>query len=292
MQIKNIGAAATTLLVVGLTTLTLTLTASSREYGPVVRLSSWNLHNLFDEVDDSYCDKVYTPVQVEQKLDRLAEVVASIDPDLLAVQEVENRALLQRLANRLSGYRTLLVVNGNDKVRGIQVGLMSKQPVTGYRTHRDRVLPGGHRFSRDCLEVHVGGTLPMVVLINHFKSKLQRGNTPSDDLRLAQAQGVSQIVTELENWRSDLKIAVAGDLNDSMRAAPLKPLTGLFDPFGPLPLEEAFTSLHKSKLIVLDHILLNRNLTHNLIPHSASVYHKKAVEKVSDHYPVTVELSP
>lgn len=266
--------------------------AMAREGGPVVRLTTWNLHNLFDEIDDAYNDKVFTQKQVDQKLDRIAEMINLIQPDVLAVQEIENRQLLERLAKRVPGMRQTVLVIGNDKARGIQVGVMSKQPISGYRTHRERVLPGGHRFSRDCLEVHVGGSLPMTVLVNHFKSKLSMGRGPTEELRAAQAVGVMGIVQELEQWRPDLKIAVMGDLNDGPKSSALKPLRQLFDPFGPVALDERFTSIFKSKLIVIDHILLNQNLTHNLVPHSAQVLHRKQVEKVSDHYPVSIELSP
>jgi predicted extracellular nuclease len=268
------------------------LVANARELGPVVRLTTWNLHNLFDEIDDPYNDKVFSQKQVDQKLDRMAEIINLIQPDILGVQEIENRQLLDRLARRVPGMRQTVLVVGNDKARGIQVGLMSKQPISGYRTHRERVLPGGHHFSRDCLEVHIGGALPMTVLVNHFKSKLSRGRGSTDDLRTAQATGVMDIVQELERWRPDLKIAVTGDLNDGPKSPSLRPLRPLFDPFGPMGIDQRFTSIYKSKLIVIDHILLNQNLTHNLVPHGAQVLHRKLVEKVSDHYPVSIELSP
>ena len=269
----------------------LTRTLAGVEVGPRVRLASWNLHNLFDEVDDPYKDKTYSHDKVEKKLDQLAGVLNALEADIIAVQEVENRALLSRLASRIPGVRYSILVTGNDDFRGIQVGLLSKQPVGGYRTHRDQALADHGRFSRDCLEVHIQGTLPMVVLVNHFKSKL-RGNEKSDRLRHNQAQGVVDIMTELERWRPGLPIAVMGDLNDGPRTWCLQPLSKLFDPFAMQPLQQRFTYRFKSKLTILDHILLNRALSYHYLPHGAGVWHRKEAEKASDHYPIYVDLVP
>lgn len=259
--------------------------------GPRVRLGSWNLHNFFDEVDDPYKDQVFPHDQVEKKIGQLAGVINNFDPDFLCVQEVENKPLLERLAQRIPGVRYVVLVVGNDDFRGIQVGFLSKQPVLGYRTHRDMVLRNHGRFSRDCLEVHVGGTYPMVILANHFKSKL-RGNEKSDALRTAQAEGVIDIVKELERWKPELPIAVAGDLNDATESPCLAPLSYLWDPFARLSKENRFTSRYRSKPIVLDHIRLNRNLAPHCLPHSATVYHKRDAEKASDHFPIYVDLAP
>ena len=261
------------------------------EAGPRVRLATWNLHNFFDERDDPYHDKVFTPQQVEKKIAQLSTVINTLDPDMLAVQEVENKPLLERLGRQIPGCRYAIVVVGNDDYRGIQVGFLSKQPVIGYRTHRDMLLRDHGRFSRDCLEVHVGGTMPMVVLVNHFKSKLHSSDK-TDQQRFNQAQGVTDIIDELEQWRPELPIAVAGDLNDDPRSRCLAPLHKLVDPFALLSLQERFTSRHKTKPVILDHILLNRNLAAHLVPHGAAAWHRREAEKASDHFPIYVDVTP
>ena len=256
---------------------------------PRVRLLTWNVHNLFDERDDPYRDTVLTPDQVERKLNQLGAILNGLEADVIALQEVENRALLERLAARIPGIRHTILVVGNDEVRGIQVGLLSRQSVVGYRTHRDDLLENGGRFSRDCLEVHLGGTLPMVVLVNHFKSKVG-GPKRSDAPRHAQARGVRDIVRSLERWRAGLKIAVMGDLNDELTAPTLEPLSDLIDPLSRFPRRDRFTSKHGSKLIAIDHILVNRALAPHLC--GSGVWHRREVEKASDHYPVWVDVQP
>ncbi len=249
--------------------------------GGRVRICCWNLHNLFDSVDDSYADKVFSADEVESALSARAEVIRSWNADVVGVEEVENRALLERLAAHVGGVKYALLVEGNDKQRGIDVGLLTRLPVVGYKTHRDDVLTGGVRYSRDCLEVHLGGKLPFVVLVNHFKSKL--GN--SDEKRRAQAEGVAALVSRLGPY-----VAVIGDLNDGPGSWPLEPLAFLRDPFGGLTLEARATHVHRGKPGVLDHILLTPALYRYVVPGSAKVYRGKDVQAASDHGALRVDL--
>jgi endonuclease/exonuclease/phosphatase family metal-dependent hydrolase len=57
-------------------------------------------------------------------------------------------------------------------------------------------------------------------------------------------------------------------------------------------MEERFTSRFKKKMIILDHILLNRNLTPHLLPRGAAVCHSREAEKASDHFPIYIDLTP
>ena len=98
------------------------------------RLATWNLHNFFDSVDDRYGDIVPRQDQVDEKVADLVKALEKIGADVVAVQEVEKRALLDRLAQR-AGYRYANLVPGNDGVRGINVGLLSKVKVQGYASH-------------------------------------------------------------------------------------------------------------------------------------------------------------
>ncbi|HEX7623549.1 MAG TPA: hypothetical protein VF400_08265, partial [Anaeromyxobacteraceae bacterium] len=67
-----------------------------------LRVASWNVHDLFDEVDRTSppgeLDTVLSPAEVEAKLARTGAVLARLDADVILLQEVENLALLERLA--------------------------------------------------------------------------------------------------------------------------------------------------------------------------------------------------
>ena len=107
----------------------------------------------------------------------VAQALAEVDADIVALQEIESLDTLKRFnRNQLSdlGYQYAMCIDGNDS-RGIDVGILSRLPFLYIRSHQwdertDR--PGEPVFGRDCLEVDVllpsGRTL--TVYINHFKS--------------------------------------------------------------------------------------------------------------------------
>ncbi len=252
-----------------------------------MRLASWNVQNLFDEVDDPNNDEVPSPQEVKSKLARLAFVLKRLEADVIGLQEVENEEILERLAQELPGYRPILI-EGNDHRRGIDVALLTRRPVEHIRSHSHRLLPyvtgtpKNYKFSRDCLEVEIGGELPVTVLVNHFISNRNPGAT-ADAKRRAQAMGVAQIVAE----REGRLVAVLGDLNESFDSWSLEPLADLVDPFHGLP--ERHTYLYRGRPLVLDHILPNRALSSRVVEGSPKVW-RKGVKQASDHFPITLDL--
>jgi endonuclease/exonuclease/phosphatase family metal-dependent hydrolase len=268
--------------------------------GRTVRLATWNLHNYFDEFDNpAVKEPVFTHRQVEHKIDQLAGVVRRIQPDLIAVEEIENMGLLQRLAVRAGGFRYAVLTQGNDMFRGINVGLLSRVPLAGYKSHRKMVLhadgmPGERRFSRDCLEVHVQGPVPMTLLVNHLKSKLSGGRI-ADSKRRAQAEGVATIIDQLERKTPGLPLAVVGDFNDDLHSWALEPVrtcAWLHDPFGSMTLDKRCSFKFHGHELVIDYILLTDSLRTHLIEGSQTVHRGRDIEKASDHYPVSLDLHP
>jgi endonuclease/exonuclease/phosphatase family metal-dependent hydrolase len=166
-----------------------------------------------------------------------ARVIADVAADVLAVIEAEDRPALERFnrdvlpagfkaaAKDPWDYRHVMLVDGNDD-RGIDVGLLtrSRYPIERVRSHvADRDSKGNPIFSRDCAEyeVRVPGSDPLLVLVNHFKSKGYGTNTGAK--RLQQAERVAKIYKDRrkEGWK---RVAVVGDLNDTPASDPLKPL--------------------------------------------------------------------
>ncbi|WP_433086649.1 endonuclease/exonuclease/phosphatase family protein [Dactylosporangium sp. CA-052675] len=162
----------------------------------------------------------------EQALLNTARVILDVRADVLGVIEAESRHALKRFTEGgLSGlYRHMQVMDGNDE-RGIDVGIMSTAefPLAGQRTHVDDADERGRVFSRDCPEYHVvlpGRAEPLVVLVNHLKSKGYGGKLASDATRRRQAARVAAI------YRAQATpfVAVVGDLNDTPDSEPLAPL--------------------------------------------------------------------
>jgi hypothetical protein len=105
-------------------------------------VANWNVENLFDTVDDPdnpYDDEFlpnnpttrWTRARFETKLDNLAQVISGMNhgqgPDLLGIQEVENRYVLEELAKRLPAKPYGIVHYDSPDPRGIDTALLYNQ---------------------------------------------------------------------------------------------------------------------------------------------------------------------
>lgn len=86
-----------------------------------------------------------------------AKLIKLMDADILALQEVENAAVLKRFASkylRSEGYKYQTLIEGND-MRKIDVAVLSRHPIEHIRSyaHERTASKRAWLFSRDCLEV-------------------------------------------------------------------------------------------------------------------------------------------
>lgn len=260
-----------------------------------LKIISWNVRDLFDEQDDpAKQDEVKDAGVVGTKLTNIANVLNPIAADVLALQEVENAAMLARLANALSGgYPHRILYEGNDP-RGIDVALASKFPITFSRTHiyDTFTAPGGttvYRYSRDCLEVHLDVVgRKVIVLVNHQLSQLSGG----DEQRRAQAAQTRKIADALRAEDPQRTVLVTGDMNDDVTA----PSTAIYVGDGAyvdigidVPSADRYTYVYLSTRRRYDYIFPDKDSapwrTSVQIPHSTSI------SAVSDHAPVIATFS-
>jgi endonuclease/exonuclease/phosphatase family metal-dependent hydrolase len=103
-----------------------------------LRIMFWNVRNLFDTVNDPRAqDDDFTPAGKEQwteekllaKIKTLAAVIREVDPDIAGLAEVENIAILRRLAAE-AGYPHAYLIERGDP-RGIDTGILSKTRLDG-----------------------------------------------------------------------------------------------------------------------------------------------------------------
>jgi endonuclease/exonuclease/phosphatase family metal-dependent hydrolase len=168
----------------------------------------------------------------ELAMSNTARVITDVGAHVLGVVEAESRVALKRFADgalrerRDPAYPHVMLVDGNDD-RGIDVGVLTRPeyPLRGLRSHVDDVDDRGRVFSRDCPEYEVltpGGD-PVLVLLNHLKSKGYGGQAQSSAMRRRQAQRVAEIYRERLD-QGIKHVAVLGDLNDTPASEPLTPL--------------------------------------------------------------------
>lgn len=99
-----------------------------------VTVASFNVENWFDAVDDPGRDEGDTPPKPEEAKRAVAALIREAGADVVTLQEMENRAGLDELADRYlepGRYPYRLLVEGNDG-RGIDVAILSatRSPAT------------------------------------------------------------------------------------------------------------------------------------------------------------------
>ncbi len=150
----------------------------------------------------------WTPERVNRKVARIAEVLKGAMapglPDVVVVQEVENRRVLARVARALGPEYRAVLIEGPDE-RGIDTGVITRLRVLRQRLH-PITTPSGEK-TRGILEVDLAvGSKRMTVLANHWPSQ----SNPDVD-RMAAGSKLLEVARAAER-RSSLVIA-AGDFN-------------------------------------------------------------------------------
>jgi endonuclease/exonuclease/phosphatase family metal-dependent hydrolase len=251
-----------------------------------LRVATWNLLNLFDDADEPDKPDEGTDPKSWVEMRELARFIDEIDADVIGVQEVENRRILGRLNQMLKKpYGYVELIEGND-ARGIDVGIMSRVPVTRVASHRLMELKDEQCFARDFPLFRIEPAKGMAIELGVMHLKSKRGKkAASDAWRRAEAQGVSDILKRQRKLEPDVPVMIMGDFNDNRSAQTLEPLfSWLDDPTKALVSDkDRFTFVHRGEPEQIDFLL-----TKGIAAKKAWIWHRP--DNPSDHRPVIVEF--
>ncbi|MBI1184427.1 hypothetical protein GC194_09155 [bacterium] len=194
----------------------------------------YNVENLFDTINDPGIDdeeflpqaeKKYNSTRYNEKLAHLAQVIATFNPAVLGLCEVENEAVLNDLAAELLKVHNIQFAvahhNSPDK-RGIDVAfLYQAQMVQVYQLKWFAVAMEGESdfATRDimrltfCLKNTNENTDSLYLFANHWPSR-SGGQEASEPRRIAAAKVLKHQVDKLQGRNSKAKIIIMGDFND------------------------------------------------------------------------------
>jgi hypothetical protein len=202
----------------------------------------YNVENLFDPANDPAADDGdftpegaygWTEQRLAEKTGRIARILREASADLIGLAEVENTAVVERLArhDELAGLYYGVVHFDSPDARGIDVALMYRRAAfrpRAMRAVRYRALPDYR--TREML--HVAGLWqghPTHVLVCHLPSVVSAAA-----VRQAAAESVRWVVDSLAAADPEHLILVMGDFNANPGNRPMKILTrggGLENPF-------------------------------------------------------------
>ena len=182
------------------------------------------MENLFDteddpanEMDDEFTPsswRWWTPWLYTQKVTHLASVLVMLKPDVAALEEVENRRVLDDLVRevaRLGGpdYRYVVHREGPDH-RGVDVAALSV-----FEPQLVRWLTPVPE-QRDILRFDIAPYgRPLTIMVNHWKSRWG-GEEESAPIRAIQARALRREIDTVMATDSIAAIVVAGDLNENL----------------------------------------------------------------------------
>jgi len=170
-----------------------------------VKLTTYNVENLFDKIDDP--NKEDGPPKDEKALKALAEILKQNNSDIVALQEVENKEVLEELLT-LAGLKDKYnVIVGKSDNRGIATALLisKKFPIKKVDIHQNDTT-----FKRPPVEaiVELAPGFNVKIFSVHLKSK--RGGIESDIQRQKEAAKLIEYAK-----KDDIPTILMGDFNDT-----------------------------------------------------------------------------
>ncbi len=265
-------------------------------------LATFNVLNLFDEVDDPYRSDEGTPAKPRSELEAMALQLRSINADVLALQEVENRGYLERFFRVFVpelGYEHIVLIEGNDR-RGIDVAIASRLPVGEVTSHRHLIFPDGDgepmRFRRDLLRARIQPEKgkPFDVYVVHLKSK--GGQDEGIDIRLGEARAIRSLFNDTLTHHEDAHFVICGDFNDTIDSEPLQTITGsgemrLVNFLSDLPTGEKSVTYNQAPyLSMIDFILCSPGMAERYIEESYTIHPGSPETTGSDHNAVVARF--
>jgi len=272
--------------------------AVDAEAGPPqpVRVMTWNVKNFYNDKRDSLevaeADEVITPpAEYQAKLTAIAGVISGAKPDVVILEEVENQAVIDDLANKLGAYPHRAITQGNDP-RGIDVAVLSELPFQLGPSHKGEFFKPStdptqtFKFARDVLEVHLNvNTRHFALLGIHFKA--EDGDPKSAVKRVAEAEQTRKIATGIRLADPSAAVVVLGDFNCAPGSEPMNALGQLFvsATAGMAPADRYSVTFGGSPQLFDDQ--LGDSTAQTLLDAaSVTILHDGAVNTASDHDPV------
>ncbi|MHC4108793.1 MAG: endonuclease/exonuclease/phosphatase family protein [Planctomycetota bacterium] len=293
-----------------------------------IRLATYNVLNLFDDVDDPVLEGKYDDdkmATLPERVRALAEAIRAVDADIVALQEVESLEALTWFRDRYlpdAGYDHLASLDVGYR-RGIECSVMSRFEITDQRIWPDVSLddvsregPGwstvpppfrkGLQFQRSPLmvEIRTDTGYELTIFSVHHKSGRDFGFH-----REAEALKITELLVALGATHPSRNIIVMGDFNAAPWDKSLRVYleTGMIDTLAHRSTRGEEGNRYKTHASnrVLDYVLLNSAAHRELVIGSPHVYGTLTPRRTddwqegarppgfaSDHYPVVIDLSP
>lgn len=251
---------------------------NSKKNDSILIVASYNVENLFDDVENGYEYKDYSQKTSNyskefflKKIENIKKVLSDLNPDIIGLQEIETKRAIEELFNHIKdlNYKCFVIAD-KPQFSIVKTALISKYKIIkaiGYKTIPEvrNILLAQILVNKDTL----------LIFVNHWKSKI---GPESERIKIAKIH--RKILDSLFNINPKMKIISLGDFNTNFDdnesdvlegdAFNYKPIVGLreflikdnylYDLWNELRDKEIGSHYFKNKWGTLDHILISQSL--------------------------------
>ncbi|MGC8733596.1 MAG: endonuclease/exonuclease/phosphatase family protein [bacterium] len=168
-----------------------------------IKITTYNVENLFDKVDDPNKDD--GPPKPDNELKALSNVIKNLNSDILVLEEVENKEIIEQVLSMAGLKDRYNIIVGKSDGRGIAVALLidKKFPIKKYTINEKEST-----FYRPPVEaiVELAPGFEVKIMGVHFKAKMDHN---SEQQRLKEASRAIELAKQ-----DNLPTILAGDFND------------------------------------------------------------------------------
>ncbi len=222
-------------------------------------IASYNVENLFDLNKDGNEYSEFIPdtkanwneENFNIKINNLTKVIKDLDADIIALQEIENRELMQLLLKKLPNYKYYSFIKYPDSAIGI--GFLSKIKI---KENKNLDVKVRNKIYRPILETtFVHENIEFKIFNNHWPSKAS-----AESYRVKYAKNLQERVTLLPD---DYDYILIGDFNsDYNEMQTFKTNHKLNNSRGITGINQILNTVIDDKFVTYDDILKNEKRVH------------------------------
>ena len=181
-------------------------------YSLELKIASYNVENLFDNVYNGSEYKEYIPNShnwteaiLKKKLLHITQVICELNPDIIGLQEIENKNALKLLQKSLKRHGCNYPYSAitNKKGSSIEVALLSKVNLI----QKKDILVSYSPRDRNILEVELQTKPKLTIFVNHWRSKAAK---ESERIKYAKA-----LIKRIKKMPKGKEYIILGDFNSA-----------------------------------------------------------------------------
>lgn len=252
-----------------------------------VIIGSFNIEWLGDGINDQ-------KVRNESDYKRIAEVIENTDADVLGLEEVENKAALQKVMKYLPEYNFILGNTGTQQNTAI---VYKKNVEVKFIQNYDKLVVKENRTRAGLVASVKKGNFDWIMMVVHLKSTSRYDSTEalrieSYELRKKQAEILKNWADSIVTNTKEQDIIIVGDFNDNPKRHKTQNMLPLVEDNNMTFLTQDLISCKNPRWDMIDHIVVNNSakkrfqLNSLFIYNIYNAYSKYDVENISDHCPI------